>query len=87
MWEGYEESLKQYYNTMIREWKARGYNNSMQLYYIDCKNLIQPEWLGNEEFHASHRSNLLRKDKQYYSQFKWIEPDDLEYVWPVRKEN
>ena len=40
-----------------------------------------PWWFGNEEFHASHRSNLLRKDPEHYGQFGWTEPDDLEYVW------
>jgi geranylgeranyl diphosphate synthase type I len=40
------------------------------------------KWLGDKKFHASHRSNLLRKDSKYYSQFKWSEPNNLEYVWP-----
>ena len=31
----------------------------------------------------SHRSNLLRKDRVWYSQFNWGVPDDLPYVWPV----
>ena len=33
--------------------------------------------------HASHRSNLLRKDPEHYMQFGWTEPPDLPYVWPV----
>jgi len=84
MWEGYEEALKEYTNVMITTWVNKGYNNSMQL-YIFSNNIIYPPWLGNKEFHASHRSNLLRKDKLFYSQFKWTEPDNLEYVWPVQK--
>lgn len=40
-------------------------------------------WLGNEAFHASHRSNLLRKDPEHYKQFNWTEPNNLPYVWPV----
>jgi len=40
-------------------------------------------WLGNEQFHASHRSNLLRKDPVWYNKFGWTEPPTLEYVWPV----
>lgn len=43
-----------------------------------------PPWLGDPDFHASHRSNLLRKDPEWYGQFGWIEPDNLPYVWPVR---
>ena len=42
-----------------------------------------PKWLGNKKFHASHRSNLLRKDREWYSQFGWTEPDDLPYIWPT----
>lgn len=41
-----------------------------------------PPWLGDSDFHASHRSNLLRKDPEYYGEFNWTESPDLEYVWP-----
>jgi hypothetical protein len=41
-----------------------------------------PPWLGCDEFHSSHRSNLLRKLPEHYSQFGWSEPNDLPYVWP-----
>jgi hypothetical protein len=41
-----------------------------------------PPWVGNSTFHASHRSNLLRKDYAYYSKFGWREPVDLPYYWP-----
>lgn len=47
------------------------------------KNTGPPDWFGNKQFHASHRSKLLFKNKQWYSQFGWTEPDNLEYVWPV----
>ncbi|UCC72028.1 MAG: MSMEG_6728 family protein [Gemmatimonadota bacterium] len=42
-----------------------------------------PPWLGDPAFHASHRSNLLRKAPEHYGQFGWTEPDDLVYVWPT----
>ena len=42
-----------------------------------------PSWLGNEAFHASHRSNLLRKNPTWFGQFGWTEPSDLPYVWPT----
>lgn len=43
-----------------------------------------PLWLGREEFHLAHRSNLIRKDPDHYSKF-WPEvPPDLPYVWPVQ---
>lgn len=43
----------------------------------------KPSWLGDNNFHISHQSNLLRKDPQYYSKFFLDVPHDLEYVWPV----
>ena len=42
-----------------------------------------PPWLGTESLHASHRSNLLRKDPDWYGRFGWTEPPDLPYIWPV----
>lgn len=42
-----------------------------------------PPWFGSEDVHASHRSNLLRKDPVHYGRFGWSEPPCLPYVWPV----
>jgi hypothetical protein len=41
-----------------------------------------PYWMGHEPTHASHRSNLLRKDPVFYGQFGWTEPPNLPYIWP-----
>lgn len=43
-----------------------------------------PPWLGDEDFHRSHRSSLLRKDPEHYRPLFPDDPDDLPYVWPVR---
>ena len=43
--------------------------------------ITKPHWLGKEEFHSSHRANLLRKDYEYYSQFEWRENSEDPYVW------
>jgi integrase len=42
---------------------------------------VLPHWLGNEEFHLSHRSNLLRKDFDYYSKHGWTDNPEDPYVW------
>jgi hypothetical protein len=42
-----------------------------------------PPWLGDEAFHRSHRSALLRKDPAHYGPHFPGVPDDLPYVWPV----
>lgn len=73
---------------ICEEWVARGYNDNMTQRFIQLLreqnfNDTVPSWLGDEEFHRSHRSNLLRKDSEYYGQFDWNESPDLEYVWPV----
>ena len=81
MWAGYELALIEYKNVMIREWISRGYKNTMEI--IEVKDFKLPPWFGDEKFHASHRSNLLRKDPIFYGQYGWEEGPDLEYVWPV----
>lgn len=82
MWTGYLDALKTYHNMCIEEWVRRGYKNTMKLYELPS-HITLPHWLGREDFHASHRSNLLRKDAIWYGQFGWSEPNNLEYVWPV----
>lgn len=84
MWKGYESALIRYRNLSISVWVARRYNNKMEI-LPEGKRVIMPWWLGWEEFHRSHRSNLLRKKPEWYSQFGWTEPDDLPYCWPITK--
>ena len=85
MWKGYENILIDYHDICLWQWVFhRMKNNSRDfLYFIDNKSFSEPSWLGNEQFHSSHRSNLLRKDPIWYGQFKWKEPNDLPYFWPV----
>ncbi len=80
MWRGYEGALKAYMNICIKEWLRRGYKNNMELARVS-KNVKYPPWFGNEKFHAAHRSNLLRKDPEWYGQFGWLESPDLPYIW------
>ncbi|MGW0330297.1 MSMEG_6728 family protein [Streptomyces sp. NPDC003011] len=42
-----------------------------------------PSWLGDDAFHRSHRSALVRKDPTTYAQLFPDVPDDLPYVWPA----
>ena len=95
MWRGHEASLMLYARMMCMEWKSRGYDdNVLQMLYeervlfgIPLENVLEPmdtpEWLGDEAFHRSHRSNLIRKLPEFYGH-KWPGvPEDLPYVWPV----
>ncbi len=83
MWRGNEQALALYMNAMITEWVQRRYKNNIPLNDVEG-NVKMPPWLGNSKFHASHRSNLLRKDPAYYGQFHWEEPPDLPYIWPIQ---
>ena len=82
MWRGYPEALALYHNACIQEWRDRGFKNTME--YLSATHYVTeyPSWFGDDAFHASHRSNLLRKDPTYYGQFGWSEPSNLPYVWP-----
>jgi len=85
MWMGYPEPIAHYMNLCIQEWIKRGYKNTMSLHPLCVYDMVYSRWLGCEAFHSSHRSNLLRKDREWYSQFGWTEPDNLPYYWPVPK--
>ena len=88
MWRGHEDYLMLYQIAVCEEWMSRGYKDTCLWKTFDYLSQIEyastyPEWLGVDEIHASHRSNLLRKNPEYYSQFNWSESDNMEYVWPV----
>lgn len=84
MWEGYEDALSTYHNLCILEWVYRGFRNNMRLMEEVGGHPVMPDWFGIPEFHASHRSNLLRKDPGFYGWFGWAEPDNMPYYWPTQ---
>ena len=87
MWRGHSFSLVNYALEICAEWQRRGFNDTCRVRIVDflmrIDNGVNPSWLGDESFHASHRSNLLRKDPAHYGRFGWSEPNDLPYVWPT----
>lgn len=95
MWAGYSGALALYGIAICKEWIARGYKDSLLAFFegyhaavvasVGLRSArVRPPWLNNAAFHASHRSNLLRKAPEHYRQFGWDEPDDLPYVWPTQ---
>ena len=99
MWRGRTPALVAYGLAMARVWRERGFADSTEdqigEFAPEVVNLPQeelaaagllPSWLGDEELHRSHRSNLIAKDPAFYrSRFAerfGPEPDDLPYVWP-----
>lgn len=83
MWRGYELALCAYGRIMCVEWEKRGYKDTCFDKFPLPVGPVFPEWMWRPEFSASHRSNLLRKDPEWYGQWGWTEPPDLPYVWPV----
>jgi hypothetical protein len=87
MWRGHERSLLCYGIDICKEWIRRGYQDTLLQWFLHQPTASfdphPPSWLGDVAFHASHRSNLLRKDPVWYGQFEWTESADLPYVWPL----
>lgn len=90
MWTGNEIGLIEYGVAVCEEWTSRGFADT-------CRDKIlawrpqaregQSPWLGDPALHASHRSNLLRKDPEFYGQYGWTDDPSVETVWPVTKAN
>ena len=80
MWRDYVNALKLYHNLCIDEWVKRGRNNTM-LHEVIEGDIVMPICLGFEDFHSSHRANLLRKDTEFYGKYNWKENPEDPYVW------
>lgn len=87
MWRGHESALVRYGEAVCLEWLRRGYRDTVlekiRALVADGSPDRDPPWLGDEAFHRSHRSNLLRKAPEHYAGLLGFDvPDDLPYVWP-----
>jgi hypothetical protein len=103
MWRGHEMALYRYIDVMVTEWKRRGFKSTigdkakatimraMELGLLEEVS-TNPNWLSDlstfRTIASSHRTALLSKDYEWYSQFHWAEdngkrPETYEYIWPV----
>ena len=90
IWKNNVYQLKMYGVAICEEWISRGYKDSCKEKILSIisndENKEMPIWIGNELLHRSHRSQLLRKDQNFYSQFNWKElPDEFPYWWPSKE--
>jgi hypothetical protein len=101
MWKGFEEALGRYSFTCCDVWTERGFADTCaatigaDLREADvhvvrsqaelARDGALPPWLGDPEFHRSHQSALVRKDPAHYGPLFPGVPDDLDYLWPVRR--
>ena len=85
MWRGYENALVMYGQAICNEWLSRGYKDTcfgkITAHYNGNLNSELPSWVGREDIHLSHKSNLIRKYPEYYKPFWPDVPDNLEYMW------
>lgn len=87
MWRGYESPLLAYGIDVCDEWRRRGFKDTvreklMNLFFLHGNVWTSvPEWL-TQDFIDAHRSNLLRKDPEFYGKYGWDVPGDLPYIWP-----
>jgi hypothetical protein len=88
MWRGYERSLCDYALAGLDVLATRGkYYPQHRATFMALREQYPdtgvPPWLGYAPLHLSHRSNLLRKNPDWYKQFGWNVPTDLPYIWPT----
>lgn len=92
MWRHHETALVKYGLVICQEWQRRGYKDSCETKIWNAAKsfrpnlgfILMPQWWGNDRVHDSHKSKLLQKNSEWYSQFGWSVPLDLDYVWPVQ---
>lgn len=91
MWRGHELALAIYSAHMCLEWRRRGFEDNLLEEFLEVVRQLRkpdeparyPPWMRDWSIMTSHRSNLLRKDKDYYTRFGWLVKPDLPYKWPV----
>jgi hypothetical protein len=92
LWFNYLSALKHYTMVHIEECKARGMQNSITLGYeyfnkdapiCEVSSSVNyPPWTKDGDFLIRHRSNLIRKDKEYYAPIFPTVANDMQYFWP-----
>jgi hypothetical protein len=87
MWANYKIALAEYCLACLRELTKRGRHYQKHIdFFTDIRNsgkLVMPHWFGNQDFHRSHQSNLIRKNPNHYKPIFGNVPDDLPYIWPI----
>lgn len=102
MWRGYESAFVAYTVATYIEWRGRGfkstllpkvlatYDRALELGRI-TDSITLPPWMLDTDYFArlcsTHRTALLCKNYEWYSQFGWPEdtgtaPATYEYLWP-----
>jgi hypothetical protein len=91
MWRNWLPGLTKYALVVTDAWIERGHADTVRPQVLQFApevdamsqdELDLPWYIGDEEFHRSHQSNLVRKDAEFYGPVFPGVPDDLPYLWP-----
>jgi hypothetical protein len=85
MWRGHDHWLRAYIAASIREWRARGFNNTILTPEFCLSAQAPPAWLGLRRFHVSHQANLVRKLPAVYGKLWPTVDPTLPYWWPSKE--
>lgn len=86
MWQNHKNALVEYGLAICEEWKSRGYKDTcwekIHSRWDYTKSNNAPSFVGNEEFHLSHKSMLKQKKPEHYNVIWPDVPNNIEYIWP-----
>jgi len=92
MWKPNPKELVRYGIAICSEWQSRGFNDTVEgkllewadnnpdLYSLDGS----LDWIGNVDFHNSHKSNLLRKAREGIFNIIYYLDDPNFKAWRIR---
>ncbi len=89
IWINHKKALSEYCLYGLEELSRRGKDYPKWIdFYVEIAEKEEdtglPPIIGNERFHQGHRSQLLLKNYEWYSQYGWKEkPGEYEYTWSI----
>jgi hypothetical protein len=92
MWMGYVPALTMYGLAMVDEWTKRGHPDNTRANIMEfapqaahpdyAAKIPLPPWLGDADFHLSHRSKLVHKEPKFYAPVFPDADPGMDYLWP-----
>ena len=85
MWFEHPDWLVEYSIAICEEWLRRGYKDSLLPFFKSHSypHSLMPLFIGNRDFHESHKSNLIRKDPSFYKPKFKNTVEGLQYIWSI----
>ena len=89
MWQNNIYQLACYGYAICEEWRnIRGHDDSLIDIFMavihDTPSTATPWWVNDELLHMTHRSNLMRKQPEFYD---FGLPNNIPYIWPLSDEH